>query len=58
MKTPLLFSKRRPVPPTDAAQYVGTDGEIDQKISDRELKAAIRPLVSPEDAPDADGAAS
>ncbi len=49
MRTPLLFSRRRPVPPADAAQYVGTDGEIDAKESDRELKAAIRALVGRDD---------
>jgi hypothetical protein len=28
--TPLLFGKRRPVAPAAAAQYVGTETEIDQ----------------------------
>ncbi len=45
MKTPLLFAKRRPVPEPSAAQYVGTDTEIDPKDSDRDLKTDIRPLV-------------
>lgn len=48
MKTPLLFGKRRPVAAPAAAQYVGTETEIDQKTSDRALKTAIRPLVSKE----------
>ncbi len=29
---PLLFGKRQPVAPRLAAQYVGTDCEIDEKI--------------------------
>lgn len=29
--SPLLFGKRRPAEPTTAAQYVGTDTEIDTK---------------------------
>jgi hypothetical protein len=29
--TPLLFRKRAPVAPATAAQYVGTDTEIDVK---------------------------
>jgi hypothetical protein len=29
--TPLLFRKRRPVAPAAAAQYVGTDTELDIK---------------------------
>ena len=31
MTTPLLFDKRRPVAASAAAQYVGTDAEIDEK---------------------------
>ncbi len=60
MKTPLLFSRRRPVPVVAAAQVVGTDNEFDQKTpSDSRLKAAIRPLAPLEDArDDARGAGS
>jgi hypothetical protein len=51
MKTPLLFGKRRPLETAVAAQYVGTDTEMDPKtISDRELKTDIRPLVREPDA--------
>ncbi len=31
MTTPLLYGKRRPAPPAVAAQYVGTDTEMDPK---------------------------
>ncbi len=31
MTTPLLFGKRRPAAPAIAAQYVGTDTEMDPK---------------------------
>ncbi len=49
MKTPLLFGKRRPLEAPVAAQYVGTDTEMDPKvISDRALKTEIRPLVRDE----------
>ncbi len=56
MKIPLLFDKRHRVAAQDAAQYVGTENEIDPKGSDRELKTSIRRLVrSDELRPDVDG---
>lgn len=32
MATPLLFGKRRPIAADAAAQYVGTDCEMDNKV--------------------------
>ena len=40
MKYPLLFSKRRHISVEAAAQYVGTDTEIDIKISGIECASA------------------
>jgi hypothetical protein len=33
--TPLLFSKLKPADPSTAAQYAGTDTELDTKVADR-----------------------
>jgi hypothetical protein len=37
---PLLFGKRMPVAPTIAAQYVGTETEMDIKLPPKDRKSA------------------
>ena len=44
---PLLFGKRSPVPPTMAAQYVGTDTEIDTKLPRSNHVSETRCTVQP-----------